>query len=1037
MLLKLYKLLFLCVLMVWGNISIGYGATSERLTFVSVGVDQGLSQSNIQALIQDRFGFVWAGTEDGLNRYDGTSFTVYRHNNSSKSIYGNNITALKELSNGDILLAFKSGHISRYVREKDSFIDINESVFIGHMINDFFIDSSERMWIATDDGIYLSDDSGKLFSRFPTASVVFQIKGDSTYASLDCNISQIVKGRNDSLWIASQRGLLHYDNEKKLLYVYNNLSNGDIARENDFISICPLFDGNVLLGTREKGLFLYDPAKNQFTPYNVSFADKSLTVGNTITAIVQDYNGYIWIGSDDAGLSIVHLFTKEAQKYVSDGSKSSLSNDRIKNIILSKGGRVFVGTHSGGINIYASARISFPHVNKANYGLSSNVIYGFAGTDNPDVFWIATENGLDLWNRAANSFKHYNHDPENPYTINSRNCTGLYRDKSGRLWVFTNRGISYYDATRDRFIRYQVPQINDLAELSSSDVRNVFEDSRGNFWFGTTKGLMLYIPERALYLIYKNNEKISTTIISNNIRQIYEDSTGYIWVATDGGFSRFSYDTGNFMNFKNFDSEKGLPGSVVNAFFEDKDNMWLGFLNGGISSFNKKTAEIKNYSFDYDPREINVYSMLEDTSGLLWMATNKGIVVFDRSIDKMSMHFDIKDGIQSNEFNYRASFKTPSGELFFGGINGFNYFNPRNIKQVPVVAPLVCTGIELNYEPLKNFNKYVTANNVLEIDYRQNHLIVQFSILDYQPEGGHLYMHRLEGHSDDWVVSKNNSVSYERLAPGEYTLYIKGAGADGVWNENPLVLHIKVNAPPWRSWWAIVIYTILIGYAIRRIVTKQQRKRQEVEDRNKLLNEMIEEKTRELQISIQLLDDKNKKLYYLTMHDELTGFFNRKRFADVEEDFGKGLFADKMPFCIIVVDVDGLKLTNDHLGHIYGDILIKEVARIFKESLRDEDIACRIGGDEFALIIPGCTQATLDIIMDRIRSGIDEYNNDQSNLLFINVSLGYSFLGNDDIFKVAFENADEMMYENKKAIKEGITKQIMAKIMQTKEKLGI
>ncbi len=1004
----------------------------EQISFANISVENGLSQSSAQSIIQDYLGFLWIGTKDGLNRYDGDNFTVYRHSESNKSsIKNNNIIAIQENNQGDLIVAFQSGGLNKYIRLDDSFTALGGNVFDNSQINTLYIDRSNIIWVATNKGLFVSDAAGKEFSLHvtPTKDPIpgFTVTG-------------ISEGMTNAVWLSSTNGLLKHDRQYNDCQLYKNPWGNYSPGANNLTAVCVLADGNVLVGTEEDGAFLFNPADNTFHPLEVSYDEPGTLLGQKITALLQDSNGFIWIGTDDQGLSIKHPRTPHARKFRDyDIHKGSLSNDRIRNLYEDRSGRIWVGTFVGGINMYDSHRSYFPSMSRQpgrTNSLINNSVRGFI-SQNPGSLWIATENGLDYWDRNANTFRHYQYESNNPYSINSNRCTSLSLDRDGTLWVSTIDGIARYDKENDRFMRLDLSYTGLGGDFRNSEVREVFKDSRGNFWYGLTNGLVFSDKKNGLHIGYKNDPKISTSLIGNNIYEIFEDSDGYIWISTTNGLSRFSYATGQFYNFQhNPDNPISISSNLVYTFFEDDSYIWMGTLNGGLNRYNKQNGEFKIFTAETGLSNDTIYGIIADDSGLLWLSTNNGLCVFDRQKESLVMSFGMKDGLQSQEFNNKAYYKSPEGEIFFGGINGFNYFFPHRIKINPMASPLVFTGIDINRAPVSTFNRYALTGEIT-LNYSQDHITFYFTTLDFATHGKRSYSYILEGYDKDWIATKTNNISYEKLPAGTYNLLIKGSNADGIWNENPITMRIHVQVPPWRTRWAMAAYVLIMCFFIRFIILRQRKKVLAVEENNRRLNEMIDEKTWELQLSMQVLDEKNKKLYFLTMHDELTGLFNRKRFSDVEDDFTKGIYSNRLPLCIIVGDVDGLKLINDHFGHTMGDEFLKKAAEIISCSLREGDIACRIGGDEFVLIIPSCDQVILQKIINRIVLEEDNYNSSLESKFFLHISLGYSFLDADNSFKNAFEAADEMMYENKKKEKEYTSQLIISKIEETKSRLDL
>ena len=512
-----------------------------------------------------------------------------------------------------------------------------------------------------------------------------------------------------------------------------------------------------------------------------------------------------------------------------------------------------MGTNVG-MNKFNQVRKKFiSYQNKLSdiHSISDKYIKEFC-EDNQGNIWIGTfGGGLNKYLPEKEYFIHIKHNPNNSNSLASNYIYSIIQDKKGILWIGTENGIDKYNYKKNKFTHIKsVP--GNIKSLSNNTVRVVYEDNNGFFWIGTAEGLNRYNPETNIFTQFKNNPENPYSISNNFIYAICEDRFGDIWIGTLNGLNKFDRKKGHFIQYyASIDNPNSLSNSEILSVYEDKSGtLWLG-TPSGLNKFNRDTKSFTYYrEKDGLPNDL-IYALLEDEERNLWLSTNRGLSKFNSETEEFT-NFDVNDGLQSNEFNLGSALKTKNGEMYFGGINGFNSFVPNKITQNPFIPPIVITDFTLfnnsvsinENSPLK---KHVSETKEITLSHEQNILSFEFVALHFSVPENNEYAYKMEGIDEDWIkCGSRRYVPYNSLPPGEYIFRVKGTNSDGVWNEEGTSLKLIIIPPFWSTLWfrssigIIFIILIFLAYNLR---TKSIRNRsRELEERVKeRANDLVEE----------------------------------------------------------------------------------------------------------------------------------------------------------------------------------------------------
>ncbi|MBI1769742.1 MAG: response regulator [Bacteroidetes bacterium] len=833
-------------------LAVGFNAFTQNLKFERIGTNAGLSQSNVTCMLQDRHGFMWFGTRDGLNKYDGYKFTVYRSDEKNEnSLSSNFIMDLVEDAKGNLWIGTYGGGLNLFNIKEGKFLrfrhdDNNQNSIAGDYINSLLLDSNESLWVGTDKGLDLFNHQNKTFSHYNHK------QGDTRSLSSDY-IKDIFEDSNHNLWIGTLEGGLNlFDRAKQTFKTFKSDDRDIHSISSNTVSV--IFEDSekrLWIGTRGGGLNLFNRETQRFKHFKNDPLDKNSVAHNVVISLAQDNQNNLWVGTENGGLSILDLHTKLFDTSIQDDiDKASLTNNSIWSIYKDAIGNMWVGTYSGGINFLNINARKFAHYRHTGspQSLSHNTVLSIYEDANQNL-WIGTDGGgLNLFDRKSGSFRHFLHDQSH----RGRNYVlSVIEDHEGNLWMGTwGEGVIVFDRKKNAF-HYFKHNPADQASLSSDNAWTIFEDSDKNIWIGTYGGCLdLYDRDKKSFIHFRHNPTNPASISGNHVNTMSEDGKGNLWIGTNGnGLNRLNKQTGVFTHFEHSNSDNSISNNSVNCLYIDTDNkLWIG-TDFGLCFLDPDKNEFRNYHISNGLPNETIFGILKGNHGDLWISTNHGIAQFNRAANKFT-NFTDADGLQSNEFK-PASCKSKNGKMYFGGVNGFNEFHPDSIKSISYEPPLVFTDFKIFNEsvPLVKNKGVDNEYQPITLSYKQSVISLEFASLNFTSRERKQYSYFMEGFDKDWnLMGKRHSATYTNLDPGNYVFKVRGMNSDRNWSKNIASIAVTITPPYWRTWWFKVISIIMgVGlvaliFAIRESMIKKQRI---------TLVQQVKERTRQLLLSTE------------------------------------------------------------------------------------------------------------------------------------------------------------------------------------------
>ncbi|UCF65461.1 MAG: hypothetical protein JSW33_06420 [bacterium] len=813
-------------------------------------MEDGLSQSTILAITQDKEGFLWLGTQEGLNRYDGYEFKIFKTDPYSESSISDNwITALEVDRNGNLWIGTSAGGLNFFDKNSNSFIKYRHNEKQSTSISDdrvlsIFEDRQGTIWVGTmGGGLNRFDKEKNIFEHF-----TFHPKENDITSRFD--VTSIIEDSDGNLWWGTiGEGLYCYNwNSQKLRHFKNDIKLTHSLGSNQISCLYLGDDGKIWIGTNGAGLNIYDPRTNRFERFR-HIPENPFSISNDfIYVIFRDATGIYWIGTDD-GLNQFSSKSGRFLKIMSDPAEpTSLTNNMVRTIYQDAGGILWVGTYSGALNKFDQKKAVFK-----NYGQNPAKLHSLSDKnvwaifeDDREYVWIGTNHGLNRLNRNSAKYQHYFNDPTDPGSLSHNLIRTVFQDKSGELWIGTEGGgLNRYDWESEKFERFIHNPKNSMS-ISDNGLRHVFEDSEGNLWIATLNGLNKFDKKRKSFKKYFNDPNESKSISGNHVRYIYQDKRGAIWVGTFSGLSLYIKKDDNFISFYHNPSNlSSLSNDRVLCMHEDKKGrFWIGTYGGGLDKLEREEFIFKHYSREDGLPNNAVYGILEDEKGFLWLSTNQGLSRFDPETETF-INYDSKDGIQGNEFNGNAFFRNKRGEMFFGGINGFTVFSPSLVRNNEHIPLIVLTSIKKYDKPIE-LGKSITKMRELELSYLDKFFSFEFAALDFTNPTKNQYSFMLEGFDKDWILSGNRRyANYTNIGGGNYTFRVRGSNNDGLWNEGGTSIRLIIHPPFWETWWfkfllviiVLGLFYVIVALRMKSINSQKRKLELEVNQRTRELNQ--------------------------------------------------------------------------------------------------------------------------------------------------------------------------------------------------------
>ncbi|BHH83100.1 two-component regulator propeller domain-containing protein [Desulforhopalus sp. 52FAK] len=832
-------------------------AFSANYNFERIDGNAGLYKRTITCGLQDRLGYVWFGSEDGLLRYDGYEFKEFIYNpDDINSLSSNLIYALLEDHNGMLWIGTVGGGLNKYNPKTGTFTrythDPDDPKSLSHNgVISLLEDSKNRIWVGTEGGgLNLFDSKSETFVRYR------HDPNDEQSISFD-SMWHLYEDKKGLIWIGTYGGglnILDPDTGKFTSYRYD--ASDETSISSDVVgSILEDSRGNIWVGGIN-GLNLFSSKTKSFTRF-IHDPDNPLSIGhNHIWDILEDDNGDLWFGSFGGGLN--HLDV-ETMKFTSithvDHDLRSLSSNLVWFVFKSKDGVMWVGTDGGGLNKFIARTRSFNHYTASNAETGDLAYSGVNGVaeDRAGTLWMANDGGgIQSFNPESGESQLFTNNPKNPNSLSSNLTETILVDHNGIVWIGTyNGGLNAYNPKTKTFTCY-VHSSEDSTSISDNRIWTLFEDSNYNLWVGTRNGLNLLGPERKQFKHYLNERNHSASLSDNGIWSVFEDSEGSIWVGTDNGLNKMVGENRFEKYFNDPNDANGLSHNTTTVIFQsDTKSLWIG-TNGGLNRLELPTGAITRYTVNDGLASNSIRGILQDNEKNLWITTVKGLTKF--SPENLSFQtYQARDGLQGSEFS-RAHLQRSDGSMVIGGRNGINIFYPEKIITNDHQAPLVLTRFyKFNREI--NPERHVNPNESIALDYTDTAITFEFAILDFNNPSANNYYYKLEGFEEDWVTAGNrHHASYTNLNGGQYVFRVRASNNHGLLSSSEISLPITVEFPPWKRWWAYGIYlcmlmAILLGFIELRAkrdkerianVEKNNRKLAlEVEERKKVENALV------------------------------------------------------------------------------------------------------------------------------------------------------------------------------------------------------
>lgn len=849
--------------------------------FVNLTRDDGLSDNDVEEIVQDPQGFLWLGTGTGLNRFDGYDFKVYRYDpEDPTSLAASSILALYVARDG--VLWVGAGGLNRYVREKDAFVryvhDDSDPGSLGdNGVHDLAEDAAGRLWIASSDGLNVFHPEDGAFTRYPPTP------DDPAAGPSGARMRAILAARDGTIWAGSLNGGLSRLDPATQRFVHyrHDPSDPSSLASDDVRDILEDASGILWVATYA-GLHRLDPATQTLERVPRDPEHRLRWAGTRLDAVYEDRRGRLWVASDGAGLTYRQGSADDAEWVnlrhdVSD--PTSLASDVVRVIYEDGLGDFWIGTYDGGVSFHNSDSSVFAverHVEDRADSLSDSRVLCFfedepeAGTEGPGALWVGTEGGLNRWDRAAGTFEAYRHDEADPSSLGADAVLSILRDRhgedAGALWVGTFfGGLNRLDPATGEFTRFR-PRPDDPSSLSNPHVFALLEDRRGHLWAGTFRGVNRLAPGASGFAHYFHDPQSPDSIGHPITWSLFEDSSGRIWAATQGGLSLYDREADAFVTYRHDPADpSSLSSSEVLGVTEgESGRLWLA-TTGGLALFDPASGTARGYRTKAGLADDFVTGVAAAGDGTLWVSTKVGLSHFDPESESFVNYYR-DDGVLAMPMTKKAAYRGRDGTLYFGGVKGFVHFRPEDVHANLQAPPIVLTDVRVVNQPVaigdgERLERQIAVAEQLRLSYEDRVVTFHYAALSFRSPKSNQYAYMLEPFDTAWnEVGSARTATYTNLDPGNYVFRVKGSNNTGVWNEAGRDLRLIVEPPYWKTWW----FRALAGlFAAAAVAGAHQVRTRSIRAHNRALLAEIEERHRveaERAALLTTMEEKNAEL---------------------------------------------------------------------------------------------------------------------------------------------------------------------------------
>jgi signal transduction histidine kinase/CheY-like chemotaxis protein/ligand-binding sensor domain-containing protein len=853
-----------------------YAFSQNRpIHFQHIGSREGLSELNINCIMQDSRGFIWVGTRDGLNRYDGNKFKVFKNIVSDNNSISNSfVQDILEDKNGNLWISTSGGGLNMYDRKFDRFIHYrhnpnNSNSIASDILVKIALDKSGNLWISNQkEGLDQFNIAQKKFTHY-------RYNAADTASLSDNNVRAVYVDSQNKLWVGTTYGGLNLYNPQSrnfTRFIHNEDKPSSLSA-NKVNAILEDSGHRLWIGVSDGGLNLFDPIAKTFTHYKNDPRNKNSLSYNSVQCLAEDSNHDLWIGTENGGLNIFNYAQDKFSNHQEDDvDNSSIANNSVDVILKDKSGNMWIGAFASGLNFYKKTSENFVHYQHSAQpnSLSNNFVLSIY-EDKKNNIWEGTDGGgLNLFNTEKGEFKVYKNTNSN---ICGNYVLTIHEDAKNNLWIGTwGDGVSMMNPQTRSFRSFK-HNPDDSTSISGNNIYAIAKTLDGKLWFGTLgTGLDLFDPKTNKFIHYRHDANNPKSISSDNINSLLGDSKGNLWVGTnDGGVNLYDAATNSFKPVQYEKLNSALGNNTALDLFEDHlGNIWI-CTYGGIYRLNPATGKVTNFKVKDGLPNNYTYAVEEDNSGNLWISTNKGISKYNPKTNKFR-NFTIEDGLQADEFKPHSAVKSHDGIMYFGGVNGFNMFNPENIRDNVYDPPLVLTDFQIynksvdvaqNSDDTSPLKEDISETKSITLTYDQSVISFEYVSMDFALGSKESYAYQLEGFDKTWnYVGNKNTATYTNLSAGNYIFRVKSRSADGKWSIRQVSLNVIVLPPFWLTWWFI---SLLILLAVAAIYAIYRYKVNAIVKQKNLLEKQVGERTAEVMQQSEELKAQSENLQTLNI----------------------------------------------------------------------------------------------------------------------------------------------------------------------------